>query len=67
MGAAEAEERRPTEASEDLDRRTGAEDEAGGRAGRSGRRPGNMSVILPQPWLFAGQGMDNVFLKHNAL
>ena len=42
------------------------EDEAGARAGRSGRRPGNIAVVLPPPWLF-GEGMDNVFLKVNAL
>ena len=39
-----------------LEGQTAAEDEAGGRAGKSERRPGNIAVILPPPWLF-GQGV----------
>ena len=41
-----------------LEGRTAAEDEAGGREDKSERRPGNMAVVLPPPWIF-GQGMDN--------
>ena len=41
-----------------LEERTALEDKAGGRAGKSERRPGNIAVVLPPPtWLF-GQGMD---------
>ena len=58
--------RLPKEARENLDRRTVAEDEAGARAGRSGRRPGNIAVVLSPPWLI-GQGMDIFLTKYNAL
>ena len=40
-----------------LDGRMVTEDETGGLAGRSGQRPGNITVVLPPPWL-SGQGMD---------
>ena len=50
-----------------LEGRTAAEDEASGRAGKSERRPGNMTAVLPPPWL-SGQVMDIFSLpKHNAL
>ena len=45
-----------------LEGRTAAEDEAGGRTGKSERRPGNMVAVLPPPWLF-GQGVDNFSSK----
>ena len=40
--------------------------DGGGRRGewardKSGRRSGNVAVVLPQPWLF-GQGMDTFSL-----
>ena len=62
MGSAEVEGRRPKEVSRDLCGRTAAEDEASGWAGQeSGRRPGNIVVvILPPPWLF-GHSMDTFF------
>ena len=41
---------------------TAAEDEAGGRASKSERKPGNMAVVLPTHWLF-GQGMDKLSLS----
>ena len=41
-----------------LEGRTAAEDEAVGRVGKSERRPGNMAVDLPLPWLF-DQGVGN--------
>ena len=58
MGTAEAE-GKVTKGCErsNLEGRTAAEDEADGRAGKSERRPGNMTVLLPPPWLF-GQGVD---------
>ena len=61
MGTAEAESQ-VTKGSErsNLEGRTAAEDEAGGQVGKSERRPGNMTVVLPPPWLF-GQGMVNFF------
>ena len=37
-----------------------------GRASKPERRPGNMAVVLPQPWLF-GQGVDIFFPKSNAV
>ena len=49
-----------------LEGQTAAEDEAGGRTGKSKRRPGYMAAVLPPPWLF-GQGMENFFPKYNAL
>ena len=42
------------------------EDEAVGRAGRSGLMPGNIAVVLPPPWIF-GQGLNIFFSKYNAL
>ena len=68
METAEAEGQATKVASGDLEERTAAEDEAGGRAGKSDRRPGNMAVVvaLPPPWLL-GEDIDNFFPKYNAL
>ena len=66
MGQLKRRGRLPQEASENLEGRTTAEDEAGARAGRSEQRPGNIAVVLPPPCLF-GQGMDICFPKYNAL
>ena len=46
--------------------RTVAEDEAGGWAGKSEQKPGNMTVVLPPPWLF-GQGMGKFPLSLSSL
>ena len=58
--------RLPKEANENVDRRMATEDKAGARAGKSGRRPGNIAVVLPLSWLFC-QDMDNCSPKYNAL
>ena len=38
----------------------------GGWAGRSGKRPDNIDVSLPQPWLFV-QGIKTMVLEYDAL
>ena len=58
--------RRPKDVSENLEGLMASEDEAGGLTGKSERRPGNMAVALPPPWLL-GQDMDMFPPKYNAL
>ena len=58
--------RRPKNASKNLEGQTTVDNKASGLAGKAERRPGNMAVVLPPPWLL-GQGMNNFSPKYNAL
>ena len=67
MGAAETEGQAAKGGEWERRRQTSAEDEANERAGRSGRRPGNIAVVclhlgyLVNAWIFCPYNIPSVF------
>ena len=66
MGIAQAEGQATKGCDRELRGADGGRRRGGWAGGKSERRPGNIAVVLPLPWLF-GQGIGNFPLKYNTL